>query len=606
MDESLNQAAAEGFGGSADSEGFVVFEPRRASACASAWARKRAAGLACAALLACMSLQMLAVVWRKSITVDEVVMIPAAYYHLAAGNCQLVHEHPPLAKILAGIPLVFLQPDETDPRKWDQAPDSPVGKWTYEERFWEENPRLFESISFWARVPMIALTVLTGVLVFVFARDLFGDTAAVLSVALFALEPTLVAHGRVVQTDVPAAFGYLLTTYALYKYLRAPSLKRALLLGAAGGVACLTKFSMLMVAPAVGVAYLALWWRGRKGPGSAKSLALHALLTMLAALFVVNAAYFFDHRALGFEGVKWLHEGAPDHPDAIVRFVEAVTYVLPTDFVLGALWQVWHNRAGHNAGLLGMYSRTGWWYYFPVAFALKTTIPFLLLSITSLGWGIERVVRGHDRRFLFLLVPFAFYAAASVAGALNLGVRYFLPAYMFLFILCGVLLERLWKATRLRPAGAVLAAVLLAWACVEAARAYPDHMSYMNQLAYKQPHWWYLSDSNVEWGDDVRDLAEYLRARGETKVRAMTLGGFLTLHHYGVDYLDALAVPKGPPPRYTAIGASFLNGSTVPDNAGTWKPANDAERVNVFDEYRRRTPEKIFGGSIYLFREDGP
>src|SRR5215210_2675741 len=278
MDESLNQAAAENFGGdAADAGGFVVFEPRRALGRVRAWARPRAAPVACAALLAFMSLQMLAVVWRKSITVDEVVMIPAAYYHLAAGNCQLVHEHPPLSKMLAGLPLLFLQPNETDPRKWDQAPDSPVGKWTYEERFWEDNPRLFESVSFWARVPMIALTVLTGLLVFAFARELFGDAAAVLAVALFSLEPTLVAHGRVVQTDVPAAFGFLLTTFALYRYLRAPSPRRALLLGAAGGVACLTKFSMLMVAPAIGAVLLALWWRGRRTRGTAKSVAAHAL-----------------------------------------------------------------------------------------------------------------------------------------------------------------------------------------------------------------------------------------------------------------------------------------------------------------------------------------
>ncbi len=605
MDESLNQAA--GVSDLNKSAGdFIVFEPRRALGHVRAWARAHAAPVACAALLAFMSLQMLAVVWRKSITVDEIVMIPAAYYHLAAGNCQLVHEHPPLSKILAGLPLLFIQPDETDSRRLGHPPDSLAGKWTYEERFWEENPRLFESISFWARVPLIALTVLTGILVFAFARELFGATAAVLAVALFALEPTLNAHGRVVQTDVPAAFGYLLTTYALYKYLRAPSLKRALLLGAAGGVACLTKFSMLMVAPAIGAVYLALCWRGRRTEGTAKSVATHALVTMLAALFVINAAYFFDHRPLGVEGVKWLRDGAPEYPNAIVRFVEAVTYVLPTDFVLGILWQVWHNRSGHNAGLLGMYSRTGWWYYFPVAFVLKATIPFLLLSLASLGWGVERVIRGRERRFLFLLVPFAFYAAASIAGALNLGVRYFLPGYMFLFILGGALLERMWRAKRSRPAGAVLAAALLAWMCVEAARAYPDHMSYMNQLARAKPHWWYLSDSNVEWGDDTRELAEYLRSKGETKVRAMFLAGFLTLHHYGVDYLDAFAVPKGPPPRYTAIGASFLNGSTVPDSAGDWKPADDEERVNYFDEYRRRTPEKIFGGSIYLFREDGP
>ena len=565
--------------------------------------------LACAALLAFMSLQMLSVIWQKSITVDEVVMIPAAYYHLAAGNCQLVHEHPPLVKILAGVPLLFLQPDETDPAKLGHAPDSPIGKWTYEERFWDDNPRLFESISFWARVPMIALSALNGFLLFAFARDLFGARAAVLAVALYTLEPTLLAHGRVVQTDVAASFGYLLVTYALHKYLRAASARRALLLGAAGGVACLTKFSMLMVAPVLGVVFLALWWRAARGAGARKAVAAHACATALAALVVINAAYFFDHRPLGFEGVKWVHEGAGENPEPVVRAVEAASYVLPTDFVLGVLWQFWHNREGHNAGLLGMYSPRGWWYYFPVAFSLKATLPFLLLSLATLGWGAYELVGRRSRRFLLPLAAFALYAAVSMAGGLNLGIRYFLPGYMFLFVLGGALLERLWESRRtprVGRAGAVAAAALLGWMCVEAARAYPDHMTYMNQLAYGQPRWWYLSDSNVEWGDDTRALAEYLRARGETKVRAMFLGGFLTLHHYGVAYLDALAATPGPATRYTAVGASFLNGSTVSNHTRGGRPVTEEERVNTFDEYRRRTPEKVFGGSIYLFREDGP
>ena len=596
MDESLNQAAADA--------GLIAFEPRRALEGARAWARAHAAGLACAALLAFMSVQMLSVVWRKSITVDEIVMIPAAYYHLAAGNCQLVHEHPPLVKILAGVPLLFIQPGETDPAKFGRAPDSPVGKWLYSERFWDDNPQLFESISFWARLPMIGLAVLTGVLLFAYARDLFGATAAVLAVALFVLEPTVLAHGRVVQTDVAASFGYLLTFYALRRYLHQSTLRRALLLGAAGGLACLTKFSMLMVGPVVGAAFLALWWRAPQEGRGRRPVAAHAGATALAALLVINAAYFFDHRPLGAEGLKWVHEKAPDNPSAAVRAIEAVSYVLPTDFVLGVFWQLWHNRVGHNAGLLGMHSPKGWWYYFPVAFALKTTLPFLLLSLASLAWGAYRLARGPDRRFLFVLVPFAVYAAASMAGALNLGIRYFLPAYMFLFILGGALLERLWRSRRAGRAGAVAAAALLGWMCVEAARAYPDHMTYMNQLASGAPRWWYLSDSNVEWGDDTRALAEYLRSKGETKVRAMFLGGFLTLHHYGVAYLDALATPKGAT-RYTAVGASFLNGSTVPGYERGGRPATEEERVNAFDEYRRRTPERVFGGSIYLFREDG-
>ncbi|HEX7956302.1 MAG TPA: glycosyltransferase family 39 protein [Pyrinomonadaceae bacterium] len=595
MDESLDRAAADA--------GLNVFGPGRARARALAWARGRAAVLACAALLALMSAQMLSVVWRKSVTVDEIVMIPAAYYHLAAGNCQLVHEHPPLSKILAGVPILFIQPEETDPRKFGHEPDTPEGKWTYSERFWEDNPSLFESISFWARVPMIALAALTGVLLFAFARELFGAKAAVLAVALYSLEPTVLAHGRVVQTDIPASFGYLLTCYALLKYLRGPTARRALLLGAAGGVACLTKFSMLMVGPLLGVVFVVLWWRAPRAGRTRRGAAAHAGAVALAALLVINAAYFFDHRPLGAEGVRWLRDGAgAGTAGAVVRGVEAASYVLPTDFVLGVIWQLRHNRAGHNASLLGMYSPRGWWYYFPVAFSLKTTLPFLLLSLASLAWGARRLWRGRDARFLFLLVPFAVYAAASMAGALNLGVRYFLPAYMFLFVLCGALLERLWEVGGRRRAGALLAAALLAWVCVEAARAYPDHMAYMNQLASRAPHWWYLSDSNVEWGDDTRALSEYLKSKGEKQVRALFLGGFLTLHHYGVDYLDALAVPKGP--RYTAVGASFLNGSTVPGYEVGGRPATEEERVNTFDEYRRRTPEKIFGGSIYLFRED--
>jgi 4-amino-4-deoxy-L-arabinose transferase-like glycosyltransferase len=456
---------------------------------------------------------------------------------------------------------------------------------------------------------MIALTVLTGLLVFAFARELFGDTAAVLAVALFSLEPTMLAHGRVVQTDVPAAFGYLLLFYALHRYLRAPSLKRAALLGAAGGVACLAKFSMLLVAPVLGVVFLALWWRALRGGVTYTPLA-QACAAALAALLVINAAYFFDHRPLGFEGVKWLHTGARENGNLVVAAVKAVTYVLPTDFVLGALWQVWHNREGHSASLLGQYSRTGWWYYFPVAFALKATIPFLLLSLSALGWGVRRFLRTRERSLLFVLVPFAVYTCFVLLSRIDIGVRYYLPAYTFLFILGGALLERMWKSRRqmlkTRRAGAVAAALLLGWMCVEAVRAFPDHMTYMNQLASRAPHWWYLSDSNVEWGDDVRALGEYLHARGETHVRAMTLSGFLTLHHYGVSYLDALAVPKGPPPRYTAVGASFINGSTVPEHLRGERPATEEERINTFDEYRRRTPEKIFGGSIYLFREDGP
>ena len=597
MDESFNHGATE--------TRVLVFEPRAIAARALEWARGRAYALGCAALLSAMTLQMFAAVSRKSITVDEIVLIPAAYYHWAAGNCQLVHEHPPLAKLVAGWPLLLVQPDEAKPETFGVAANSPAGKWKYEESFWEGNFALFDSLSFWGRLPMLLLSVATGVLLFLFARDLFGPRAALFAVALFSIEPTVLAHGRVVQTDMAASFGYLLVFHTLNRYLRAPSKRRALLLGLAGGVACTAKFSMLLVAPVVGVVFLAMLWRARRDRQSQKTVAAHAALVALAAVLFVNATYFFNHRAIDAEDTLWAKGAFPSTYETVLKTADALSYVLPTDFVLGVFWQVWHNGDGHNAGLLGMYSRTGWWYYFPVAFALKTTLPFLLLSLAALAWCAFECWRRRDARFLFVLAPFAVYALFVLMSHIDIGVRYLLPAYMFLFVACGAMLERMARSMKAKRAGLVLTVALTGWMCFEAVRAFPNHISYMNQLASARPHWWYLSDSNVEWGDDVRALAAYLRERGETSVRGGFLGGFIVLHHYGVGYDDALAphAEDSTRPRYTAVGASFLNGSTVPFYERDGRTVTEEERVNTFDEYRRRTPEKIFGGSIYLFRE---
>ena len=165
----------------------------------------------------------------------------------------------------------------------------------------------------------------------------------------------------------------------------------------------------------------------------------------------------------------------------------------------------------------------------------------------------------------------------------------------------GALLDQLIRTRKLLGVAAV--ALSMGWGAVEVIRTYPNYIPYMNQLAYSRPHWWYLSDSNVEWGDSMPELASYLRARGESKVRAAMLGAW-PLGRYGIDFVDALEPPGTPQPetKYTAIGASFLNGSTVPPGPPGSGRETQAQRVNYFDEYRHRTPEAIIGNSIYVFR----
>jgi 4-amino-4-deoxy-L-arabinose transferase-like glycosyltransferase len=556
----------------------------------------------CAGILLVMTVNLVTVTARKSITADELVLIPAAYYHLVTNDFQIIPQHPPLCKLLAGVPLLLIQPDELPPQQLDPAINTNDREWAYAMHLFQDNPTRFETISFWSRMPMIALTLALGILIFVFTRDLFGPRAAVLAVALFAIEPTVLAHARVVQTDIPAAFGFLLNVFALYRYLRKPGWKLACGVGAAAGVAMLAKFSMIIVGPALFLVFLVLLWRQ---PRPRRELGAHALVAALALVIVIQAGYFFHNRPLTEADTRWIATSFPASSTQVLTSVRALKLVLPVDFVMGVYWQLAHSKEGHPAGLLGMYSQHGWWYYFPVAFALKTTIPFLLLSLSALFWGMHRLIRKRDYRLLVLLLPFALYTVLMLMSPIDIGVRYYLPGYTFLFILSAGLLEELLRkqtSRRARLAWLSVVVISISWMCLETLRAYPNYMPYMNQLTASRPDWWYLSDSNVEWGDDVKELAAYLRARGETRVQAMLLGGFATLDLYGVKYEDALPPLEESPPRYTAVGASFLNGSTVPYYEVNGKRISEEARVNTFDSFRHRTPEAIIGGSIYVYR----
>ncbi len=366
---------------------------------------------------------------------------------------------------------------------------------------------------------------------------------------------------------------------------------------------------MVALGPALAVALAALFL-GAPGRGLRRGrIAAQTAVITLACLLAIHAAYFFHNRPPDPYDFSLQKIGLSAKTDEALQPALKVAHatlhrVLPSDFVSGIGWQLGHNQWGHPAGLLGEHRIMGWWYYFPVAFSLKTTLPFLLLALAATAWsGWMFFRRGRESKYLAVIAPLAFFTGLVMLSKINIGVRYFLPAYMFLFIMSGALLDWLLREFRPRRASLAAVALVLCWTAFEAARAYPDYMTYMNQLASSRPRWYYLSDSNVEWGDDIREMALYLKERGEKRVGAALLGGQV-LARYGIEGTGIFVPPDETPEetRYVAIGASFLNGSTVPGGFDEQRRLSEAERVNYFDEYRSRTPEKVFGGSIYLYR----
>jgi hypothetical protein len=552
-----------------------------------------------------MAANMFAAISRKGITNDEIVHIPAGYYHLVAGDFQLNNEHPPLIKMWAALPLLLIQPNESPPTAEERQGTFNGLTWSYEHRFWQNNQTQFERILFWTRAMMIVLTLALGVLIFFYARSLFGSRAGAIAVALFTLEPTVLAHGRLVHTDLPAALAFLFFFFVLRIYLRARTTRNALLLGLASGLALLTKFSLIVLLPVLACLALLGFGFAPRFKEIRKRVLLHAAIVVCLVWVMVNAAYRFQGPPIVPGDVQWVEARSPGAFGEWMTFFQLGSRIVPTYYLFGQYNVMLHNRDGHAASLLGQYGTQGWWYYFPVAFALKTSLPFLIIALAALAWTLWRLARKRDRRVLWLLIPMAIYAALSMSSHINIGIRHFLPVYPFLFIAAGALLDHLLSVRYPRHLTIALVVLAFGWMSVEVLRAYPDYLPYMNQLASGHPRWWYLSDSNIEWGEDGRALAEYLRARGETEVTGAVSGGWGTLAQYGITYHEIFPKPGVPVPdtRYVAIGASFLNGSTIYVSADeNGKSITDEQRVNYLAAYRTRQPEAILGNSIYVFR----
>lgn len=560
------------------------------------------AELVCVCLLLLMGANLLSGVWRKGLTADEFYHVPAGFYHLTAGEFGINTEHPPLVKMLSALPLLFVGVEAPRPR-YDAATEPRERTEETLALFWRANTARFESVSFWSRVPVVLITLALGWLIYVYARRLFGRRAALLALLLYCFEPAMLAHGRVIQTDVAAAFSYLLFFYALHSYWRVPTTRRALGLGGALGLALATKFSLVILVPLMALAALLMFVAAPRRGWSRSRVALQMGAGALVALLVVNAVYYFRSPPPLAGDLAYVARHTPGAAGELAAYARALSKVVPSQFLFG-LYQVWvHNRNGHLASVLGRYGYEGWLLYFPVAFALKTTVPFLLISMAALVWAARGLYRGRERRMLLLLGPIALYTVFAMSSRINIGVRHIIPIFPFLFIAGGALLERMLSSGRRRRV--LVAAALVCWVVFEAARAYPHYVPYMNQLAWRRPHWYYLTDSNVEWGDDARELALYLRARGETRVTAALLDGVSfnehsvpyvrTLDHYGVEQLNLVSADEAPPEtRYVAVGASYLNGAFL-------LAVPVPHRLKVL-EYRGRTPEAVFGNSIYLYR----
>lgn len=524
--------------------------------------------LAAAALLVFMGVLAGGAALRESPTFDEYTHVGAGLSYVQKLDMRMNPEHPPLAKILAAVPLAVggARADYESP-SWTVS-NSIIMAYTAQWMFGDAvlgrwNP--WRPTILWARVPMLLLTLLLGWVIYIYASRIGGPWGGLLCLTLYVGTPSFLAFGPMVLTDVAATLFTLITLWQLGELWQDPTRGNVLRFGLALGAAVLSKFTALILVVVIGALFLytkfRLPWRA-------------VLRGMVWAALLVYAVYFVfswnqPNDALGTWGGHWL--------DPIRRIL-----MPPWIYLRGVGFMLFFSS--RPTYLFGHIYSHGVPFYFPVVMAFKSPLGFLLLLALAaalayrLRAAIPAALRPHC---LVLLIGFAVFTLTCLASQLNISIRHFSIPHVLLILALAPLPRAIEGRRILRGAAASLAAGCL----ITVVTAYPLYIPYVNGLAMGRPVYTLLNGSNVDWNHALPEVAAFVKAHQLQRLRF----DWLSLSD------PAVIVPELEPWNCQEPKA---------EDAGQWvvlSATNIRENRNCgwIEKYPR---EELAGGSMYAFR----
>lgn len=521
-----------------------------------------------AALLAQMAAAMVTTAVQQSPTVDEPVYISTGVVYLRQHDLRHNAEHPPLGKLVIGAGAVLAGPHL---RASFTGSDYRLGR-QFLYRWGNDAQRVLLA----GRLPVIALTLLFGLVVFAFARDLAGPAGGLTALALYSFSPDVIAHGSLATLDVPTAGLLLTSVWLLWRARRGPRLYLPLA-GAALGAALATKMSALPALPVLLVLAAVSVWTSRPPRRPVTTAVLSAAGVGVLAVAVVWASYLaVDPR------LRW---AAPASLPSVggLRGLAAGWLPFPQPFQDGMRAQFGFENMRWTGFLFGDVYRGSRWYYLPAALLVKT--PLGMLVLWAAGVAATVALPRLRPAAPYLLAPTAVLLAAAMTGSRDLGVRYAIFVPIFLAVAAGGTVLLRWRWAR----GATVALLLLV--AVSSLRAFPYYLPYSNE-AFGGPSKTHLRlhDSNVDWGQDLGRLADRLRERYPGEPVWLVFKGSGVPSAYGIRARDPLTAPPGQ-----------VRGLLVVSDS--WLVKNDPRLTPLL-----RTSEPIdeVGYSVTIFRRPAP
>ncbi len=478
----------------------------------------------------------------------------AGVSHWCYGDFGLFRVNPPLVRMIATLPVVLTSP-KTD---WRRASTAPAlrSEFIVGADFIAANhdqARFLFCVARWACIPF---SLMGACVCYLWAAQLYGRASGSIALVLWCSSPAILGHAPTIGPDVAAAAFGVAAAYAFWKCLNEPTWRTVCVAGLMLGFAELTKLTwivLFLLWPTV----LLLWTLCRAEPKSERTTArevccegprpwlfagLQLSLILLLAIFVINLGYGFQKTFQGLGNHEFVSECLA-HPHTITQidasksnrfagtWLGDIPVPLPEDYVMGIDRQKWDFERGMPSYLRGEWADHGWWYYYGYALAIK--VPLGTWCLITLAIGLTILGRGYSaswRDEMVVLTPgLAVLLFVSSQTGFSVHSRYVLPAMPFFFVWASKVgrVFEMRPITRTRRLLGVAVAIALSGSVTSSLWTYPHSLSYFNELVGGPRRGGeHLLDSNIDWGQDLFYLSDWLDQHSDVVLGGMACPGY--------------------------------------------------------------------------------
>jgi len=553
-------------------------------------------------LLGVLAVSLIASVRQESQIFDEADHLYAGYMYWHHADFGRNPEHPPLVKLLVGLPLLTMGLHEQPPAaaSFFKARDFIEG----EGFLYSGNA---DAMLLCGRLVIACFTLVLAFLIFLAAQEMFGNLAALLALTLFAFEPTLLANGAIVTTDMPLACLFFASVYTFYRYISRPAFPRLALCAGITGLTLAAKHSGALILPTLLLVALATFFTAPPPDPKTNWRALLPRHIVLSLIFIALVSYVviwtfygfrFAARPDGLQITPLLADYAAGMTHAFER--DAILFcarhhLFPEAYLYGWV-DILLISSVRRTFIFGHMFPTGQWFFFPGVFLIKSTLAMLVLLVLV---PFARI-RNHRRELLFLAIPAAFFFVTAIASMLNLGVRHLLPIYPFAIVLAGAAAAALVSGSL--PARVAVAA-LLALTVLSSLHAFPDYLAYANEIAGGSSNAYQIvTDANDDWGQGLKWTRAYLDQHPTRDCWIVYANPMVDPAYYGIPchrllsgFAHVTHIGAGAPQPTTITGTVFVSAT---DRVGLWWGPGV---LNPYQPFHDLKPDAVIGNIVLVY-----